>query len=204
MALATISRSPNSCESSLRYGVSPQPAQAPENSNSGSRNWVPRTVPKSTRDRSAAGRVSKNAMLSRSAATSGSRAGEVDRLADRVAGRLDRAGLDAQPAAGAVLDVDLQREAGVGQPDARRAAPTGTRPAPRPAATGRTRCDRITLCGQTKLQLPHWMHRSGSQRGDQLGDVPLLVGRGAARVGAVHRAARSPAGRRRGRPSSRR
>ena len=57
----------------MRYGVSPQPAQAPENSNSGSRNWVPRTVPKSTRERSLAGSVSKNAMLSRSAATSGSR-----------------------------------------------------------------------------------------------------------------------------------
>ena len=55
------------------YGVSPQPAQAPENSNSGCRNCVPRTVPKSTRDRSATGSVSKNAMLSRSAATSGSR-----------------------------------------------------------------------------------------------------------------------------------
>jgi hypothetical protein len=35
---------------------------------------VPRTVPKSTRDRSATGRVSKNAMLRRSAATRGSRA----------------------------------------------------------------------------------------------------------------------------------
>ena len=34
---------------------------------------MPRTVPKSTRDRSATGSVSKNAMLSRSAATSGSR-----------------------------------------------------------------------------------------------------------------------------------
>jgi hypothetical protein len=22
--------------------------------------------------------------------------------------------------------------------------------------------ERITLCGQTKLQLPHWMHESGS------------------------------------------
>ena len=56
------------------YGVSPQPAQAPENSNSGSRNCVPRTVPKSSRERSIAGSVSKKAMLSRSAATSGSRA----------------------------------------------------------------------------------------------------------------------------------
>ena len=67
-----MSRSPNNWDSSFRYGVSPQPAQAPENSNSGCRNWVPRTVPKSTRDRSATGSVSKNAMFSRSAATSGS------------------------------------------------------------------------------------------------------------------------------------
>ena len=72
VALAIISRSPKSCESSLRYGVSPQPAQAPENSNSGSRNWVPRTVPKSTRDRSLVGRVSKKVMFSRSAITRGS------------------------------------------------------------------------------------------------------------------------------------
>ncbi len=55
------------------YGVSPQPAHAPENSNSGSRNWVPRTVPKSTRERSGSGSRSKNAMFSRSASTSGSR-----------------------------------------------------------------------------------------------------------------------------------
>ena len=44
-------RPPNSWDSSFRYGVSPQPEQAPENSNSGSRYWTPRTVPKSTRDR---------------------------------------------------------------------------------------------------------------------------------------------------------
>ncbi len=55
------------------YGVSPQPAHAPENSKSGSRNWVPRTDPKSTRERSVAGSVSKNPMFSRSATTSGSR-----------------------------------------------------------------------------------------------------------------------------------
>ena len=34
-ALAISERSPKSWESSLRYGVSPQPVQAPENSNSG-------------------------------------------------------------------------------------------------------------------------------------------------------------------------
>ena len=39
MALATIIRSPKSWLTSLRYGVSPHPPQAPENSNSGSRTW---------------------------------------------------------------------------------------------------------------------------------------------------------------------
>ena len=39
VALATTIRSPNSCVASFRYGVSPQPAHAPENSNSGCRNW---------------------------------------------------------------------------------------------------------------------------------------------------------------------
>ena len=38
MALAMMARSPNSWLISLTYGVSPQPAQAPENSNSGWRN----------------------------------------------------------------------------------------------------------------------------------------------------------------------
>ncbi len=60
VALATVARPPNSWVSSLRYGVSPQPEQAPENSNSGSRNWVPRTLAKSTRERRFTGMVSKN------------------------------------------------------------------------------------------------------------------------------------------------
>ena len=63
MALATVARSPNSWVSSLMYGVSPQPAHAPGNSNSGCRNWVPRTVPKSTRERSLTGSASKNSTL---------------------------------------------------------------------------------------------------------------------------------------------
>ena len=88
---------------------------------------------------------------------------EVDRLAARLAGRDDRARLDAQPAAGAVLDVDLQRVAGVGQADGvERRRPEAVRGALE-AATGRSTCERITLCGQTKLQLPHWMQRSASQ-----------------------------------------
>src|SRR5512141_2577261 len=35
VALATTARSPNNCETSFTYGVSPQPAHAPLNSNKG-------------------------------------------------------------------------------------------------------------------------------------------------------------------------
>ena len=38
---AQYTLSPKSCVSSLAYGVSPQPAQAAENSHSGCRNWLP-------------------------------------------------------------------------------------------------------------------------------------------------------------------
>jgi hypothetical protein len=58
-----VARSPKSWVSSFRYGVSPQPLQAPENSNSGSRYWIPRTLPKSTLDRVLTGIDSKNATL---------------------------------------------------------------------------------------------------------------------------------------------
>ena len=55
MALATIMRSPNSCVTSLMYGVSPQPAHAPENSNSGSSTWDPLTESCGRRPRSRGG-----------------------------------------------------------------------------------------------------------------------------------------------------
>ena len=44
VALATIMRSPKSWVMSFTYGVSPQPAQAPENSKSGCSNWLPLRV----------------------------------------------------------------------------------------------------------------------------------------------------------------
>ena len=44
VALAIIILSPKSWVTSLIYGVSPQPAQAPWNSNKGFENWLPFTV----------------------------------------------------------------------------------------------------------------------------------------------------------------
>ena len=112
--------------------------------------------------------------------------GEVDRLAPGFAGREHRAGLDAQRAAGAVLDVDLQGVARVGQA----------------AGVQRCRAERLGRPGQRRLVVvrgPDHAVRAdeaavaaldaqvGVPVRDQIGDVALLVGRGAARVGAVHR-----------------
>ena len=44
VAFAIIILSPNNCVTSLAYGVSPHPAQAPENSSNGCSNWLPLTV----------------------------------------------------------------------------------------------------------------------------------------------------------------
>ena len=44
VAFATYILSPNNCVTSLAYGVSPQPAQAPENCSNGCLNWLPLSV----------------------------------------------------------------------------------------------------------------------------------------------------------------
>ena len=59
MALEASIRSPISWVTSLMYGVSPQPAQAPENSNSGRLNWLPLMVPTLIRLSSTSGRARK-------------------------------------------------------------------------------------------------------------------------------------------------
>ena len=74
--MATIIRSPNSWETSFRYGVSPQPLHASENSNSGSSTWAPLTVSWAMRLRSSGGIDWKKSQFGRSAsrwASAGSR-----------------------------------------------------------------------------------------------------------------------------------
>ena len=71
MALAIATRSPKSWVSSLMYGVSPQPAQAPENSKSGRQSWAPLTVARFSFERSYSGRSRKNLKFSASASRSG-------------------------------------------------------------------------------------------------------------------------------------
>src|SRR5579872_7427282 len=71
VALATMARSPNNCETSFRYGVSPHPEQAPENSNSGSCTCCWRIVPTLILRRSSSGILRKNSQFSLSGARSG-------------------------------------------------------------------------------------------------------------------------------------
>ena len=111
---------------------------------------------------------------------------EVDRLADRVARRHGRAGLDAQPTSGAVLDVDLQRVTAVREPGGlQRSRPEPLRCALQagrvvvPGADHAVRADEAAVAALDA--------QVGVPDRDQLGDVALLVRRRAARVGAVHR-----------------
>src|SRR6266700_1467162 len=72
VALAISRRSPNNCVSNLMYGVSPQPAQAPENSKSGSSNCTSLTWVGESRSRSKSRSEAKKFQLALSASRSGS------------------------------------------------------------------------------------------------------------------------------------
>src|ERR1700687_3669180 len=63
VALAINARSPNNCDSSFRYGVSPHPAQAPENSNSGCKSCESLTELRLSLLWSTSGRLRKNSQL---------------------------------------------------------------------------------------------------------------------------------------------
>src|SRR5271157_366902 len=71
VALAMIARSPNSCDTSLIYGVSPQPAHALENSNSGRTNWLPFMVSVLKSFASVSGILRKNSQFFASVSRSG-------------------------------------------------------------------------------------------------------------------------------------
>ena len=111
---------------------------------------------------------------------------QVDRLGDRRAGDDGRAGLDAQPASGAVLDVHLQRVAGVGQADRvqwcrgeRRRRVVESVPLVERGPNNAVRAHECAVAAlDTGVRIPH-RH--------EVGDVALLVGRGAAGIAAVHR-----------------
>ena len=147
---------------------------------------MPRTVPKSTRERSLPRQLLEERDVVALGLDQGLARGQVDRLATGLGRGDDRAGLDAEPAAGAVLDVDLERVARVGQADGfqrgraepgRRALQVGLVVVP--GADHAVRADEAAVAAlDAEVGVPD---------GDQLRDVALLVGGGAARVGAVDR-----------------
>src|ERR1041384_2674231 len=71
VAFAMTERSPNSCETNLTYGVSPQPAQAPLNSNNGRSNWEFLIVDGLTNFRSTSGMDMKKSQFLASCSRSG-------------------------------------------------------------------------------------------------------------------------------------
>src|SRR6266498_4864838 len=71
VALAIRARSPKSWETSFKYGVSPHPAHAPENSKSGGSSWLSLTEVKLSILRSGSGSVWKNSQLMDSCMRSG-------------------------------------------------------------------------------------------------------------------------------------
>ena len=111
---------------------------------------------------------------------------QVDGLPRRRRRVLHRAGLDAQCAAGAVLDVDLEREAGVGQAarlEHRREEPGGR--GLEPLRLVEPRPDHAVRAHEATA--PALDARVGIPHRHEVGDVPLLVGGRAARVRAVDR-----------------
>ena len=107
MAFATIVRSPKSCDTSFTYGVSPHPEQAPENSNSGSRNCAPFTESTFTVVRSASGRSRKKSKFACSGLADRRLRGHVDGLQPHFALVLRRTDVHAQLAAGAIFRCHL-------------------------------------------------------------------------------------------------
>ncbi len=191
VAFATSSRSPNSCVSSRRYGVSPQPAHAPEYSNSGVRYWIPRTSDVSRPAGRLSGSVAKNARLPRSRSRMRRLRLHVDGADAGGFEAPGRADLDAQLAARAVFDRHLQREPQVREaaPGERRRGKPGRRRGQRRLVVV-TRADdgvrtdhRAVAALDADLRLP---------RRHQVRDVPLLPLRRARRIRAVgrHRADR--------------
>ena len=115
-------RSPKSWLRSFRYGVSPQPAQAPENSKSGGSSWASLTWVVFTGVAIDVGQVEEEPPVLRLLLPSLGHRHHVDGLVPDLALALGGAHLDAERAAGAVFGRDLERVARVGE-----LAPAGRR-----------------------------------------------------------------------------
>src|SRR5579859_424589 len=178
VALAIRARSPKSWDSNFKYGVSPQPAQAPENSNNGWSNCESLTWPTliSARSTSAGRRLRKKSQFAASCSRSGGWGTIL--MALRLVSLLFLAGQASthkpQPvqSSGATWRVyaapgnSFQRAGEV---------PKLSGAAER--TTGSKTLARITACGHTSTHLLHWIHTAASHSG-----IPTAILRFSKRV----------------------
>src|SRR6188508_1672655 len=153
VALAIIARSPTNWLSSFRYGVSPQPAQAPENSKSGSRSWTFLTVVQASPSAfGKSGRPRKKSQFSFSAARSGSTGAML--IALRLASVLSLTGQIStqrvQPVQSSGLTWSVYRWSGSSR---QRAGADLKVEGASSSSVGSYTFDRMTACGQTITHL---------------------------------------------------
>src|ERR1035438_3696487 len=165
------------------YGVSPQPEQAPENSNSGCSSCTSFTWLMESAARPVSGIFRKKSQLAASLSRSGGCATMLMALCFTslllLAGQTSTHSVQPVQSSGATCKVYLRSFMSF-QRAATALKVTG---APASCFSSYTLA-RITLCGQTSTHLPHWMHNSSShtgissemlrfsQRADPVGQVP--------------------------------
>ena len=150
VALATTRRLPKSWESIFYIrGVSPQPAQAPENSNSGRSTCMERMLSVLTLVRSTSGRLRKNSMWLLPC-----------RESSLLAGQTSAQSVQPVQSFGEIWMTNFSPFQS-GCLASRHSNPSGAFA----RASGEKNLLRITACGQTAVHLPHWMQRVGSHSG---------------------------------------
>ena len=171
VAFAMSARSPNTWLSNLRYGVSPQPEHAPENSKSGRRSCTFLTLLKCNAlpvDDGSVGEVSgslrKNSQFCFSVSRSGGWGCIL--MALRLVLLLSFTGQasthNMQPVQSSTLTCRVYFRSGS---SFQRASADWNAAGAVANSCGSYTLARITACGQTSTHLPHWMQRFGSQTG---------------------------------------
>ncbi len=171
VALAISRWSPNSWVSNFRYGVSPQPAQAPLNSKSGWRSWLVLTEAGSHR----AGSVSWTRRNASQATRSTSRCSSIGRrlMLLRLTSLLSWAGQAVthrpQPVQSSGATCTVSDMPGTSR--LRNDFVFSTSASAAANAPGSYTFMRMAACGQTIAHLPQSMHRSASQIGISVATV---------------------------------
>src|SRR6266568_2663772 len=161
VALAINARSPNNCDSNFKYGVSPHPAQAPENSNSGCRSCESLTEFRLSLLWSTSGRLRKNSQL-RACASRREACGTM-LMALRLVSALFLAGQASTHSPQPVQSSGATWRVYAAPGNSFHRAGDVLNPAgPAERSAGSQILGRITACGHTKTHLLHWIHTAGS------------------------------------------